>query len=276
MPRLRLFLLAATCLMSGPGLAQPARPAPRIGFTLRTAATADRLRLSLRADRTNMSSDYAASALIDLDAARWTQNGAPIGFAMMAEPGLLDCVGASTGAAASGECRFTADPAFGAFLAAHGIRLRDDRQSLKLALTGVTRELVQALADAHYPMPTPDELAGMAVLGVTRGYIADLAAHGYRPERTDTLLEFKAIGVTGDYIEEIARSGYRALSPEEIVQFRGLGLSPAYLAELAAAGYPALSADELVQLRGQLYTDETGARCWMVRDRPALSSLLRR
>ena len=246
---LRFLLLAAACAITAPGAAQSAPPVSRIGFTLRTAATPERLHLTVRTEPTNMAADYAASALIGLDTARLTQNHASVGFAMVREPGRLDCAGASTGAAATGDCRFTTDPTFAAFLASHGIRLRDEQQSLELALTGATRELVQALADAHYPAPTADELAGMAALGVTRGYIVDLAAHGYRPERADTLLEFKAIGVTGEYILGIARSGYRALSPEEIVQFRALGVSPAYLGELAAAGYAALSADEVVQLR---------------------------
>ena len=43
------------------------------------------------------------------------------------------------------------------------------------------RELIDAVAAAHYPTPTIDDLMALSALDVTGDYISEMARVGYRP-----------------------------------------------------------------------------------------------
>lgn len=252
MPRILFPLMATAVAVASVAPAGRATmtPASPISFVLERDTRSGELELNLTTgehDRSNAT--LRPDALAGLDPAILQRDGARVTFALVREPGRLDCVGTGAHGRATGACRFAPDAAFADFLSARGIARPSFEQAFQLAMTGASRALVQAIAEARYPAPTPGELAGLAALGVTRDYITALAARGYRPARISALISFKAVGVTPDYVDGLRRSGYQQLEADEIVQFRALGVSPAYLGELATAGYRDLPAGEVVQLR---------------------------
>lgn len=201
-------------------------------------------------ERSSYSSSYRADDLQGLaPAAVFGATSGPVRFALVREPGRLDCAGTANAGAASGDCRFTPDQGFGDLLASRGIGRPNARQALGLAMVGASRALVESIAAARYPAPSIADLTGLAALGVDARYIGDLSAGGYRPDRISDLLAFKALGVTPAYVEELRRAGAGRLSADMIVQLKALDVSPAYIASLRRVGYGDLSPDEIVQLK---------------------------
>lgn len=254
-----LFALLLTCVsVSSAGLAASLG---ELRFRLSVSrASPDRLQLSIRDERNGgglHSNGYAAVELAGLDrAALDAKRATDLRFALVREAGRLDCAGAGSHGTASGQCRFTADPRFADFLAAQGIARPDERQAFSLTMVGANRALVQALAGARYPVPTLDQLTGLAALQVSPAYIHDLSRRGFRPERLNDLLSFKALDVSPAYVEAMSRAGFRGLTADHIVQFKALGISPDYVAGLAAVGYGQLSPGEIVQLKALDVTPE--------------------
>ncbi|WP_205480869.1 hypothetical protein [Sphingomonas arenae] len=211
----------------------------------------DRVQLTLSdGSRSTFSSSYRSEELQGLvPAAAFGPAAGPVRFALVREPGRLDCTGTASAGASSGDCRFTPDQGFVDLLTRRGIGRPTEDQSLDLTMVGANRALVEAIADASYPAPSISDLTGLAALDVDARYIADLSAGGYRPEKIADLLAFKALGVTPAYVAELRRAGAGSLSADMIVQLKALDVSPAYIASLRRVGYGDLSADEIVQLK---------------------------
>jgi hypothetical protein len=257
-----LALLAALVLtaisVSSACMAAPESP---MSFTLQDKPGRGRIQLTLigngRHEGGTMSNSFAETELSGLDIASLRQPGQrPVRFAFVRDPGRIDCNGYGGNSVATGQCTFSANPAFAGFLAARGIGRPSFKQAYDLTITGATRDLVDALATYHYPRPDIDKLAELAAVGVRRSYIASLAARGQAPTSLDDLTQFAALGVTPDFIDGLARAGYRGLSADEIAQLKAVGVTPTLIASLAAAGYPNLSADDLEQFAALGVTPE--------------------
>ena len=129
-----------------------AGPMPEtITFQLRPSSHSGNLQLALWERRdghnSNMGSSYALKDLVGLDYRALTGAGSnPVSFAIVREPGRLDCAGTSTNSLASGTCRFTADPSFADYLAAHGIARPNRDEAFGLTMTEASRSLVEVLA----------------------------------------------------------------------------------------------------------------------------------
>jgi hypothetical protein len=67
------------------------------------------------------SNDRSIAELRGLTAAQVTGPSAPVRFALVGDAGRLDCAGNAGRLSGSGTCGFTGDPAFAAYLQAHGI-----------------------------------------------------------------------------------------------------------------------------------------------------------
>ena len=230
-------------------------------------------------DRSSWSHGYQLSELRGLSAAQLAARPAPVRFALVREPGRLDCSGVAGNWSGGGSCSFAADPAFAAYLAQRGIARPDSHRAFTLAMSGVSRRLVEALSSYGYPRPSLDQLEAMGIHGVTAEYVSDLARSGYRLQSADKLVEFKIHGVSADYVRGIAAAGpqLRNLPADDVVAFkihgvtpelvraytalgRGVdkdqvvalrihGVTPQFINQMAARGYRSLTADELVQLR---------------------------
>ena len=232
-----LVLLAGACATVSLPNRAAASPRLPIAFTLTSTAGADTVQLRLtRGGNLSHRASVSAVSLAPFDANRVAGSSTAVAFALVRQPGRLDCMGSGGKGVARGECRFSADRSFADFLARRGIDLPDEDAALRLVLAGATRELVQALELAHYPVPTLDQLTALAALQATPDYLASMTAIGHRPTDISTLISYKALGIGPAFIAELADAGYRNVSSSEIIQLRALGVSRDPVDSFAAGG----------------------------------------
>jgi len=239
------------------------------------AAPSDWIRFNLRAERggsmihadfhdesrghdeNHWSSGFKPSELIGLDVNGFYQAQArPLRFSVVREAGRLDCAGNGGGANASGNCRFSENPAFVQTLSRRGIGRPSREQALGLMALDVRRDLIDSLGTARFPTPTVDDLMSLTAVGVDRGYIDGLANVGYRPKSVETLTQFKALGVAPDWISGLVQVGYANLPSDELMQLKALEIDGAFISGFQRAGYGRLPVDTLVQLKALGITPE--------------------
>jgi hypothetical protein len=233
-----------------------------------TAAQGEPIRFTLGADRggqsihasfhssdgrgreNDWSTDFRPSDLAGLDMAAFHGAGnRPLRFALVREAGRLDCSGSGGGFHAAGGCAFTADPGFMQFLQSRGVARPTNEQAIGLMALNVRRELIDAIAAAHYPRPTIDNLMALSALGIDETYIAGMAQAGYRPRTLDALVQFKALNITPQWIAGFVRIGYAGLPADQLMQLKALDITPDYIAGFDRVGYRHLPVDKLVQLK---------------------------
>ena len=246
----------------------------------------DRLQLSLRrgtAPNSSVSSSFDARELAGLDRAALSgRDDAPVSFALVREPGRLDCAGRAQARQARGTCRFAIDPSFAAFLVASGVQRPTHGEWLDLAVVGARRSLVEALKAGDYTMPTPSTLVGMSALGVSPEYIREMAASGYRPRETVDFIPLKALDVSPAYIRSLKSVGYDRIPIEQLIQLKALGVTAEFIASLQRRGFRDLSVSRLVQLKAlgigpeELYRQQTGRPMSMATElgAPLMSALV--
>jgi hypothetical protein len=196
------------------------------------------------------SAGFMPSDLIGLDLAGFRRPGSQsLRFALVREAGRLDCAGNGGGSLASGNCRFTPDAAFTQMLVSRGVGRPTKRQALGLMALNARREILDAVATAHYPTPTIDDLMALTAVGVTGPYISQMAQAGYRPKSIKALIEFKALNITPQWIGGFVRAGYANLPGDELVQLKAMNITPDYISGFERAGYRKLPVDTLVQLK---------------------------
>lgn len=221
-------------------------------FTLQDEANQRETQLALIGDKSSgnmMSNSFPEYELSGLDLTAVRELGQhPVRFAIIRDPGRFDCSGYGGNSVATGHCAFSQNEGFGDFLVERRIGRPTPRQAYELTVTGANRDLVDALAAYHYPIPRIERLAELAAVGVTRSYIASLAATGDAPNSLDDLTQFAALDVTPDFIAALARAGYRGLPGREIAELKAVGVTPALVTSLSTVGYSNLSVDQLEQM----------------------------
>lgn len=196
------------------------------------------------------STGFMPSDLIGLEVSSFHAAGTrPLHFAIVREPGRLDCAGSGGGDFAAGSCRFTENEAYVQLLRSSGIGRPTYDQMLGLMAVNARGELVRAVAAAHYPAPRIDDLIALSALGVDGRYITEMSRAGYRPQTIQKLIEFKALGITPTWIAGFVRVGYANVPGDGLVQMRALGITPDYIQGFQQIGYRALPVSTLVQLK---------------------------
>jgi hypothetical protein len=281
MNRSLAFILALCCAFLSVSSACMAAPSDWIHFTLEPSRGGGDIRADFREagngrDRNNWQSSFPASAFVGLDLAGFRTGGTrPLRFAIARQAGRLDCAGHGGESYASGNCGFTADPGFTQLLAARGIGRPSREQAFSLMALDVRRELIDAVAAAHYPTPTIDNLIEMTAVGVDGRYIADLSRLGYRPKSVHNLVEFRALDITPDWIGGFQRIGYGDLPADDLVQLKALDVTPDYVQGFERIGYRNLPADTLVQLKALDITPEFAREMsGATRDPPSVHELV--
>lgn len=205
----------------------------------------------------NWSSSFMPSDLVGLDMAGFRGAGSrPLHFALVREAGRLDCTGTGGGSHAWGNCNYSENPAFVQMLTSRGIGRPTRDQGMGLTALNVRRDIVDAVAAAHYPTPTIDDLMALTALGVTGSYINQMAQAGYRPKSIHALIEFKALGIDAAWIGGFVRAGYAGLPSDQLVQLKAMNITADYIAGFDRAGYRHLPAETLVQLKALDVTPE--------------------
>jgi hypothetical protein len=240
-----------------------AQPADWIRFSLEPQrSNPAKISASFRHDRdghgdNNWSSGFMPSDLIGLEVSSFHAAGTrPLHFAIVREAGRLDCTGTGGNDHASGNCRFTENPAFTKLLVSRGIGRPTREQSFGLVAVNARRDVIDAVAAAHYPTPSIDNLMALSALGVDGRYISDMAKAGYRPQSVDKLVEFKALGITPQWIAGFARVGYANVPGDGLIQMRALGVTPEYIEGFQRLGYRNISVSQLVELKALDITPE--------------------
>ena len=205
----------------------------------------------------NWSSGFRPSELVGLDLAGFRGAGShPLRFALIREAGRLDCSGQGGNSYASGYCTFSADPGFTQLLQSRGIGRPTEEEAFGLMAVDTRREIIDAIAAAHYPTPSIDDLMALSALHVTGAYISEMARAGYRPKDIDGLVQFKALDITPAWIGGFVRIGYANLPADQLVELKALGITPEFIAGFDRIGYPHLPVDDLVQLKALGITPE--------------------
>ena len=203
------------------------------------------------------STGIAPSELVGLDVPSFRMAGTrPLRFTLRREAGRLDCTGSGGSNYASGNCTFNADPMFTQLLVNHGIGRPTPDQAFGLMAVNARREVVDAVAAAHYPTPTIDNLMALSALDVDGRYISEMSRSGYRPQTIQKLIEFKALGITPQWIAGFARIGYANLPSDGLVQLRALGVTPDFIQGFRRIGYGDLPVSTLVELKSLNITPE--------------------
>lgn len=258
----RMFAFVAALLMTAIAVSSAcvANAAAPLRFTIDPSHQARKVEVRFNRDRdghsdNNWSSSFQPAELAGLDVAALNSPGTrPIRFAILREAGRVDCTGSGGNEMARGSCTVTPDARFDRFLGEHGIAQPDEDQTFGLIALDVRSELVGALAQAHYPTPTIDNLMELSAVKVTPGYITALSAQGYRPDSLHGLLEFGALKITPDYIGSFARAGYGHLKAEDLVQLKALNITPDFIAGFERIGYRNLPVSTLLQLKAMNIT----------------------
>ncbi|HEY8433331.1 MAG TPA: hypothetical protein VIK68_01835, partial [Sphingomicrobium sp.] len=175
----------------------------------------------------------------------------PVRFALVKEAGRLDCTGTAGGAHGAGTCRFAPDVGFATFLDARRIGRPDEHQAYSLTMSGVGRDLVDALDKNGFTRPDIDQLVAMGIHGATPDYVRALGGLGYRLSAGD-LIAFKIHGVEPAYIRAMAAIGpaLQHISASDLVALRIHGVKPEFVREMAAIGpaFRNVTADDLVSM----------------------------
>lgn len=242
-------LILATASIATTGLAS------ELGGLRFELAEGSKARLQLALNRNfsaerSTSSSFTVSDLAGLDRTALTgRDGAPVSFAVVREPGRLDCSGRTKDRRARGTCRFTADPSFAAFLVGAGMRQPSESEWIDLTMVGARRPLIEALRQAGYAMPSPGTFAGMTAIGVTPAYVREMAANGYRPQRTEDLIPLRALDISPAYIRSLKSVGYDRIPIDELIQLKALGVTAEFIESYQRFGYRNLPVSRLVQLK---------------------------
>ena len=282
MNRIFAVVFALFCATVSVSSACFAQPAEWISFTLQPERSDPaKIHASFRdqtreQDHDNWSTAFMPSELIGMEVSSFHGPGTrPLHFAIVREAGRLDCAGNGGNGYASGNCRFTADPAFLRLLANRGIGQPTRDQAFGLMAVNARRELIDSLAAAHYPMPTISNLMALSALRVDGRYITEMSRAGYRPEKLQSLIQFKALGITPDWIAGFARIGYATLPGNELVQMKALGITPEFIAGFDRIGYRHLPVNQLVQLRALNITPDFVQRASAINGaRPPVNKLV--
>lgn len=287
---MRLIALGLAAIIAGSAPAAAPSDSGQIEWEIqRSGSRADGTSVQLTIEsrwggdgRSTWSSSWPISELQGLSAAQVTGPSNPVRFALVREPGRLDCGGQAGRLSGSGTCSFTADAAFADFLAARGIGRPTARQAYSLTMSRVGRELVTALEGAGSPRPTVEQLSSMGIHGVDAAYVRELAAigsqfrrfggddlvrmkiHGVKPAYVqamaaigpafstltgDDLVSFAIHGAKPEMVQSFVRHGRMPLRARDVTSMAIHGVSASFIDEMAASGFSQLTADEMVKLK---------------------------
>jgi hypothetical protein len=246
--------VTAACMVgSVPAAAQQPQS---ISWSIASDRTANNLQLTIdsrwgASNHSTWSNDRSLGELQGLTAAQLAGGSQPVRFALVKEAGRLDCSGTAGGGRGSGVCSFTPDSGFTTFLETRGIGRPSPHQSYSLTMSGVGRDLVDALDKNGFARPNIDQLTAMGIHGATASYVRELGGLGYRLS-ADDVVAFKIHGVEPDYIRQMATIGpaLRQIQPSDLVALRIHGVKPEFVRQMAAIGpeFRNVTADDLVSM----------------------------
>jgi hypothetical protein len=197
------------------------------------------------------SNDRSLSELAGLGPTQLSGARGPVRFALVKEAGRLDCAGTAGSLRGGGSCSFTPDAGFASYLQARGMGVPTRHQAFSLTMSGVGRDLVDALDKGGFERPRVEQLTAMGIHGATADYVRALSGLGYRLS-ADDVVAFKIHGVDPDYIRALAPIApkLRHISASDLVSLKIHGVEPQFVRAMAAMGpqFQEVTADDLVNM----------------------------
>jgi len=261
--KLLVAAAAAAICTSAVGLAAVAAPEDRqlesIDWSIqRGGSQADGSKVQLTIEsrwnsnsRSMWSNDRPIGELSGLSAAQLIGPAAPVRFVLGGEAGRLDCAGNAGRLSGSGPCSFTPNPAFGAYLQARNMGTPTRQQAFSLTMSGVGRDLIDALDKSGFERPNIEQLTAMGIHGANADFVRALSGLGYRLT-ADDVVAFKIHGVEPDYIRALAPIApkLRHISASDLVSLKIHGVEPQFVRAMASMGpqFEEVTADDLVSM----------------------------
>ncbi len=234
-----------------------------------------RLRIERNApnSRNSNEQDVAAAALAGLELGRNGQQR----FVLRREAGSLDCSGAVRERRGIGECRFGADPRFGAALGRYGMARPSENDSLTLAMVDARLATAQALA-RFGTRPSLGDYVALSIHGATPAWLNDLSGAGQRSIKPGDLIAYRIHGVSGGWLNGLisADPALAKADSGDIIAMRIHGVQPDWVRGLAAAGYRNLPASDLIAMRIHGVTPEFARAATAMSGRPSAGELISR
>jgi hypothetical protein len=248
----------ATALIIGFAAPAMAEQMESIRWSIDPVRGSDRNRVQLTIEsrwnansQSTWSNDRSLSELSGLSAAQLAGPTGPARFALVREAGRLDCTGRAGNSGGNGVCGFTPDAGFASFLQARGIGAPSRQQAFSLTMSGVGRDLIDALDKGGFQRPDVDQLTAMGIHGATADYVRALSGLGYRLS-ADDVVAFRIHGVEPDYVRQLAAIGpkLQRIQPGDLVALKIHGVRPEFVREIAAIQpeFRNVTADELVAM----------------------------
>ncbi len=191
---------------------------------------------------------WSPQQLSDLHGLTAQQLGAPkaiVQFTLARGAGSFVCQGTLTRGDGSGAFTFVPDPGFAKALSERGMAARSVDEQLRLAMSGVTIQFIDALRQAHYN-PSVANVLLLVDHDVDATYVEAVARSGGAPETVDGLARLRDHDVTPALLSAMRSAGMRTTA-EDAVRLADHDVSPSYLQGLRQLGYSA-GADQIVRL----------------------------
>lgn len=248
LPLIALFALAGVA-----GTAAEAPPsAPYVTDALTWSSdgfAAGHDRVTIRTADGEMSVGVSAerlSAVGGLDAR--TPDG-PVRFEVIGEAGRTACEGRRRGKRATGTCRFVSDPAFSIGLAQRGVKLKQRRTLIALALVDAHLALVDDLSREGFEIAQASDLVASTALKITGDYVRELKTAGLRLDRLNDLYAARALDVDGAFLRRMAEAGYPNLTANQAITMKAVGVTPAYADAMNRAAATAHAVEGMGELQ---------------------------
>ena len=201
--------------------------------------------------RSMWSNDRAIGELRGLTAAQLRGPSGPVHFTLGGDAGRLDCSGNAGRLTGSGSCNFTPDQGFASYLQARGMGTPTRHQAFSLTMSGVGRDLVDALDKSGFQRPNVGQLTAMGIHGANAEFVRALSGLGYRLS-ADDVVAFKIHGVDPAYIRELAPIApkLRHIAASDLVSLKIHGVEPQFVRAMASVGpqFADVTADDLVAM----------------------------
>jgi hypothetical protein len=169
-------------------------------------------------------------------------------FQMQREPGSFSCTGSAGEGSGAGQFTYVPSMRFDDALSSRGFGRPTERQSLELAIAGMTLAFADQIRGSSQHATVAD-LLRVIQHGVNPRYVADLASLGYKVTSLDQLVKLRDHGVTPRYVGDLGAAGYKNLTADDVIALRDHGVSVAFVERLKAHGYNNLSVRDLIRLR---------------------------
>ena len=171
-----------------------------------------------------------------------------IRFTLRRDAGTFDFEGRASNGRASGDFRFTADPAFVSEMGRLGYAGLSSETVWTFAMHDVTRAFASGFKTAGFTLDV-DDLVKSRIHGATPAYAEEMKQQGAGSLDIDELVKMRIHGVTPEFVKAMRDLGFKDLPIDRLVQLRIHGVNPEFVRGMRDLGFKNESLEDLVRFR---------------------------